>query len=397
MTLRDHRRTSHRTTARLASILAGTLLLAACGGAEEAAPTPQPAPAPAPEEPAIEPLSIVVTTSILGDVVAAITGDDATVRVLMGPGVDPHVYEASAADAAAMRDADLVIANGLLLEERLGSVLEAAVEDGVRVLSVGEEVDPIEFSFAFADGDEHDHGHSHDDEHDHDDEHSHDDEHDHDHDHDHDHGDEDDHDHDHGDEHDDEHDHEHDHDHDHGDEDPHFWWDPMRMALATELIGTALAEARPEIDWAARVTAYNTDLMAIHEDMVTLFATIPEAKRRIITNHDSLGYLAARYDFEVIGTVIPGATTSTATNPRDFSRLVDLVVAEGVNVIFAENTDETTLAEQLRSEAVGRGDVEVSVVRLYTDALGEPGSGAETYLGMLRTTAQLITEALTAA
>jgi ABC-type Zn uptake system ZnuABC Zn-binding protein ZnuA len=359
MTLRRHRRTNGRTTARLASILAGTLLLAACGGTEDAAPTPQPAPAPAPapEEPAIEPLSIVVTTSILGDVVAAITGDDATVRVLMGPGVDPHVYEASAADAAAMRDADLVIANGLLLEERLVSVLEAAVEDGVRVLSVGEEVDPIEFSFAFADGDAHDH--------------------DHDHDHGHSHADDD--------------------DHDHGDEDPHFWWDPMRMALATELIGTALAEARPEIDWAARVTAYNTDLMAIHEDMVTLFATIPEAKRRIITNHDSLGYLAARYDFEVIGTVIPGATTSAVTNPRDFSRLVDLVVAEGVNVIFAENTDETTLAEQLRSEAVGRGDVEVSVVRLYTDALGEPGSGAETYLGMLRTTAQLITEALTAA
>jgi zinc/manganese transport system substrate-binding protein len=367
MTLRRHRRTSHRTTTRLASILAGTLLLAACGGAEDAAPTPQPAPAPAPapapgpEEPALPPLSIVVTTSILGDVVAAITGDDATVRVLMGPGVDPHVYEASAADAAAMRDADLVIANGLLLEERLVSVLEAAVEDGVRVLSVGEEVDPIEFSFKIADGHSHDHGHSHG----------------HSHDHGHSHGD--------------------DEDHDHGDEDPHFWWDPMRMALATELIGLALTDVRPEIDWSARVATYNAELMAVHEEMVALFATIPDAKRRIITNHDSLGYLAARYDFEVIGTVIPGSTTSAATNSRDFARLVDLVVAEGVSVIFAENTDTTDLAEQLGSEAVGRGDIAVTVVRIYTDALGAPGSGAETYLGMLRTSARLITEALATA
>jgi len=357
MTPAGPRTSRRRSTVRIASALAGALVLAACGGAAETgspAPTPAPAPAPAPAEPALPPLAIVVTTSILGDVVSAITGDDATVRVLMGPGVDPHVYEASAADAAAMRDADLVIANGLLLEERLVSVLEAAEEDGVRVLTVAEQVDPIEFA-SKDDDHSHDHSHSH------------------------------------------SHSHSHDDEHDHGDEDPHFWWDPMRMAMATELIGIALADVRPEIDWSARVATYNAELMAVHEEMVALFATIPDAKRRIITNHDSLGYLAARYDFEVIGTVIPGSTTSAATNSRDFARLVDLVVAEGVSVIFAENTDTTDLAEQLGSEAVGRGDIAVTVVRIYTDALGAPGSGAETYLGMLRTSARLITEALATA
>ncbi len=345
---------------RLAAALAGALVLAACGGAEPMsdapASSPAPAPTPAPEEPALPPLSIVVTTSILGDVVAAIAGDDAVVQVLMGPGVDPHGYAASAADAAAMRDADLVIANGLLLEEGLITTLESAEADGVRVLSVAGQVDPIEFSFKDDHGDDHGHSHSHD----------------------HGHSDDDD-------------------EHDHGDEDPHFWWDPMRMAMATELIGAALTDIRPEVDWSARVASYNAELVAVDEEMQTLFATIPDARRRIITNHDALGYLAARYDFEVIGTVIPGATTTASTNPRDFARLVDLVVAEGVNVIFAENTDSTVLAEQLGSEAVGRGDVDVSVVRIYTDALGQPGSGADTYLGMLRTTARLITEALTAA
>ena len=347
-------RPTRRRTARIASMLAGALVLAACSGAEPAAdsptpePAPAPAPAPAPESPALPPLSIVVTTSILGDVVKAIGGDDATVRVLMGPGVDPHGYEASAADAAAMRDADLVIANGLLLEEGLISALEATAADGVRVLSVAEAVDPIEF--ASEDDHGHDHGHSH--------SHSHDDE------------------------------------HDHGDEDPHFWWDPMRMAMATELIGTELADIRPEVDWSARVADYNAELMAVHDEMVALFATIPDEKRRIITNHDSLGYLADRYDFTIVGTVIPGTTTMAEPNPREFARLIDLVIAQGVRVIFAETVDTTVLAEQLASEAVGRGDIEVRVVRIYTDALGEPGSGAESYLGMLRTSARLITEAL---
>lgn len=85
-----------------------------------------------------------------------------------------------------------------------------------------------------------------------------------------------------------------------------------------------------------------------------------------------------------------------ATNPRAFSELADLLVEEGITVIFAENTDSTALAEQLAAETVGRSEVPVEVVRIYTDALGAPGSGAETYLGMLRTTAQLITDALVA-
>jgi ABC-type Zn uptake system ZnuABC Zn-binding protein ZnuA len=171
----------------------------------------------------------------------------------------------------------------------------------------------------------------------------------------------------------------------------------MRTATAVELIAASLAELRPETDWAARAAAYNTELMAVHAEMVALFETIPSERRRIITNHDSLGYLEARYGFEVIGTVIPGATTLAETNPRAFAQLIDLVVAEGVDVIFAENVDSTVLAEQLASEAVGRGDVTVRVVRIYTDALGQPGSGAESYLGMLRTTAQLLTDALAVA
>jgi zinc/manganese transport system substrate-binding protein len=350
--------------------LTGTLalILAACGGAEE--PTGAPTPPP-PATTAVPSISVVATTSILGDLVENLLGEDGSVRVLMGPGIDPHGYEASAADAAAMRDADLVVANGLLLEEGLISTLDAALADGVRILTVADLLDPIPFGSD-------PHHDDHDDDHDDHDDHGHDD-------------------HDHGDDHDDhaEGDHDdHEAEHDHGDEDPHFWWDPMRTMRAVELIAAELSVIRPEVDWSARAEAYNAQLLAVHEEMTTLFATIAQERRSIITNHDSLGYLADAYGFRIIGTVIPGSSTMAATNPQAFARLIDLIIAEGVDVIFAENTDTTVLAEQLRSEAIGRSDLEVRVVRLYTDALGEPGSGAETYLGMLRTTAGILTEAL---
>jgi zinc/manganese transport system substrate-binding protein len=327
-----------RRRIRVAALASATaLVLAACTAGEEAT-TPEPTPDPAPTaEPTVEPVTLVVTTAVLGDVVTTLVGDDGAVQVLMAAGVDPHGYEASAADAAAMRSADLVIANGLLLEEGLISALEAAAADGVEVLTIADKVDPIEF----AEGG-------------------------------HDHGDE----------------------HEHGDEDPHFWWDPMRMVMAVDVIAAELTTLRPEIDWAARASAYNTQVLAAHEQMVTLFATIPAENCRIITNHDALGYLAARYDFEVIGTVIPGRSTTVATNARAFAELIDLMVTEGVSVVFADNTDSTVLAEQLATQTAAGGGADVTVVQILTGSPGGPGSGADTYLTMLVRTAEQITAAL---
>ncbi len=125
-----------------------------------------------------------------------------------------------------------------------------------------------------------------------------------------------------------------------------------------------------------------------------MFATIPEADRQLVTNHEALGYLASRYDFEILGTVIPGSSTQADADPAGFSELIATVEEADVPAVFAENTDSTVLAEQLASEVIGRGDLEVEVVPIYTDALAEEGSGAETYLGLLRTTAELITDAL---
>jgi zinc/manganese transport system substrate-binding protein len=355
-----------------------------------------------------ERLQIVATTSIIGDIVSTLVQDDAEVTVIMPPGADPHGFEPSASDGRVLREADLVVANGLMLEESLVSVLDAVEEEGGNVFTLADKLDPIPFGGDHAhSGDEDDHGHGDEDDHGHGDEddHGHGDGDDHghgdgdDHGHgdgdDHGHGDEDDH--GHGDEDDHGHGDEDDHAHDHGSEDPHFWFDPLRAADGVLLLAAEIAALDTNLDaaeWTARAEAYADELREIDAEMAAMFETIPADNRILVTNHDALGYLADRYDFTILGTVVPGASTQAETDSRSFAALIEAVESAGVEVVFAENTDSTVLAEQLASEVVGRGDLEVEVVRLYTDGLGEPGSGAESYLGLLRTTTGLITEAL---
>jgi zinc/manganese transport system substrate-binding protein len=327
-------------------------------------------------------LLVVATTSILGDIIGNLVGDGGTVEVIMPPGADPHGFQPSASDAAMLREADLVVANGLQLEESLISALEAAEEEGVRVFELAHHLDPIEF-----DWDGPGHGHDEDDGHGHDEDdgHGHDEDDGHGHDEDDAHG------------HDEDDAHGHDEEDAHGPEDPHIWFDPVRMADGVRLLATELAEVDDQLDheeWQRRADAYADELAAVHEELGAGFAAIPAEDRKLVTNHDALGYLAHRYGFEVIGTVIPGSSTQAETDARQFSQLIQTVEEAGVTAVFAENTDSTTLAEQLAGEVGGRGDLEVEVVRLYTDALGEPGSGAETYLDLLRTTGQRIVEAL---
>jgi zinc/manganese transport system substrate-binding protein len=352
----------------LGALLAAGLLLSACSGQDGG--TSADASGAQQDEPpvVIEPVLVVATTSILGDIVANLVGSSGSVNVLMAPGVDPHGYQASAADAAAMRDADLVVANGLLLEEGLIVALESAVSDGVRVFTVADKLDPIEFGGGHDDHDDE----KHDDHDDHDDE-KHDDH----------------------DDHDDEKHDEHD-DHGHGDEDPHFWWDPIRTALAVELIAAELAAARPDIDWAERAERYSTQILALHEEIAAMYAAIPDERRRVIADHDSLGYLQARYGLEVIGTIIPGSSTNVAVDSRSFAALIELMIAEDVAVILVDSADSGMLADQLATEVIRRGGTVITVAPIPGDSLGTAESGADTYLGMLRAAAVSITSALAA-
>jgi zinc/manganese transport system substrate-binding protein len=282
-------------------------------------------------------LLIVATTSIWGDVVANIVEEDADVEVLIPAGADAHDYEATSAQIAVLLEADLVITNGLGLEETMEDTLDAAIEDGAHVYEVAPDLDPLEFS-----------------EDDHEDESS---------------ADED----------------------DHGSDDPHVWFDPLRMATAAELIADRLTEIDDSVDWQQRASDYAAELVSVDEEIAQIVAGINDDRRKLVTNHEALGYFADRYGFELIGVVIPGGSTLADPSSADLAALVDEIEHEGVSTIFAETTQPTRLAEAVAAE-VGR---DVSVVQLYTESLGEPGSGADDLAGMLLTDARLIAEALT--
>jgi len=298
-------------------------------------------------------LLVVATTSILGDIAANVAGDEAQIEVLMPPGADPHTFEASALDAALVREADLVLAIGLGIEAPMVSLLDSARAEGVDIVELAPRLDPIAFALAEL----------HDDE-------------------DGDHADE-------GDDADDAGEDEHD-EQTRAAEDPHVWFDPIRMADGVQLLGEEFERRLGPGAWQERAADYRSELLAVHQEIETLTAAVAPERRVLVTNHDAIGYFASRYDFELAGTIIPGGTTDATPSSAAFAELARLVEDRELPAIFAENTANDTLAQALARE-IGR---DVEVVTLYSDALGAPGSGAETYLDLLRTNARLIADAL---
>lgn len=288
-------------------------------------------------------LEIVVTTSILGDVVEQVAADGARVEVLMPRGADPHSFQVSARQAAAMHRADLVVVNGLGLEEGMSVAIEAAAADGVSVLEAAAFVDALPLaSGSGASGptgtDGGGEGGSR------------------------------------------------------GTLDPHIWTDPVRMADVVTGLGEALAGADPGCAERRRAAAagYRQELLSLDAEMEGILAVVPADRRKLVTNHRVLGYFADRYGFEVLGAIIPGGDTLAEPSPSDLASLVEVLRRAGVRVIFAETTRPANLAEAVAAEL---GE-DVTVVDLFTESLGVPGSGAETYVAMQRTNAERIAAAL---
>ena len=329
--------------------------------------------------------TVIATTSIWADVVANVACDGlADVQSLIPAGGDPHEYEPSLQDRGRLENAALVVANGFLLEETLEDTLEAVAAEGVTVLEVAPLVpDPIEGGHEHSEDEHSDEAHSEDE---HSDE-AHSDE---------THSDEAHSDEAHSDEthSEDEHSDEA-HSDEHSDEggfDPHVWHDPSRVAAILPAIGEALVESAgldaETVD--ACVEAYVTELVDLDAELEAQYAGIPEDRRLLVTNHDSLRYLADRYGLTVLGSVIPSSSSLAETNPADLQALADEIAATGAPAVFAETQGSTTDADALAAE------VGVPVVTLTTDTLGGEGSGAETYVDLLRTNAGLIVGALTA-
>ena len=215
---------------------------------------------------------VITTTSVLGDVATEVVADAGRVETLIPRGTDPHEYQASAAQAARVRQADLVVANGLGLEEGLANVLDAAAAADVPVLELAPRLDPIS-------------------------------------------------------------------------NDPHFWLDPLRMADGAVVIGQELAAHAAEDGWTERAQSYATHLESIHEDIVQTLAGVPPDRRLLVTDHDSLRYFAERYEFSILGTLVPGTSPLAAPTAQHIAELAALIRADDVPAIFLDVASTDTVAE----------------------------------------------------
>jgi zinc/manganese transport system substrate-binding protein len=294
---------------------------------------------------------VVVTTSVLGDVVENLVGDSADVEVVMPAGSSPHEFQASPRQVAAMREADAMIVNGAGFEEGLGDAIEAAEADGVATYAAIDAVETLTFAEDAPHDDEEDEAHADEEE-----------------------GEEE--------------------EHGPGSIDPHFFTDPTRVATAAQVIADFLADEVPALDTdelRTQTTAYVDELTALDAEMKATLATVPANRRKLVTNHEVFGYFAQRYDFEVIGAVIPTGTTQAAPSAGELDELAHTIEDAGVLAIFAETSSPTELADSLAAE-VG----EVQVVELFTESLGPDGSDGDTYAGMMRSDAEQIADALAA-
>lgn len=178
-----------------------------------------------------------------------------------------------------------------------------------------------------------------------------------------------------------------------GEGDPHVWFDPTRVETMVTTIEAALANVDSDgaSAYQARRDAYVAELAALDTEIAARIELIPAERRVLVTNHDALAYYADRYGLTIVGTVIPGLDSRTEPSAKEIAKLIEQIQESGVQVVFAENTVSPVLADALASDAGIRVAPE-----LYTDSLGEPGSGADTYIGLMQTDTKTIVENLRA-
>ena len=300
-------------------------------------------------------INVVATTPMIGEFVNQIGGDSINLTVLMPPEANPHTYEPAPQDAGTIADADLVFYTGLMYEPApLIELLENSVCGSEALAEVGESVFPIEFKEGGHDDHHDDHGEKGHDDHD---EEGHDD-------------------------------HSGHEGHGHGAYDPHFWFDPNRVAYAAEFIESKLIERDPSntASYQAAGDAYGNVLNSLTGQVSQLIASIPSQNRKLITTHESLGYLEAKFGLEVLSTIIPDLDSSNEISPSQLVGVIDVIEDNNIKVIFIEAEAPSVYSETIVAETGIK-----AVEGLWVETL-RPG---QTYPEFLITAVELIVENLT--
>lgn len=276
-------------------------------------------------------MDVVATTGMIADTARVVGGDRVKVTGLMGPGVDPHLYKASAGDVATLSRADIILYNGLHLEGKMSEVFEQMKKRGIRTVAVTDGIDrgvlisPPEFG---------------------------------------------------------------------GNYDPHVWFDVSLWMSAVGDVRDSFVEADPEnaAAYRANAEAYLAELKELDEYVRMKAEEVPESKRVLITAHDAFNYFGRAYGFQVKG--LQGISTESEAGTADVQALAAFIVERKIPAIFVETSIPPKYIEAVKAAAESRGfNVKVGG-SLYSDALGNPGSSAGTYAGMVRSNIDTITSAL---
>jgi len=281
-----------------------------------------------------EKLSVVATTNIVGDVVKNVGADLIDLSVLMAVGVDPHTYVPTPAHAVLIHDAHVIFANGAGLEADLEEMCDSAGGDAVPVhLSDGLKLRALSSTAEHGEQELQDH--------------------------------------------------------DHEDMDPHVWFSVPNVKHWVESIEHTLSTLDP-----ANAQTYELNARAYRDKLADLdawvreqVALVPGPHRKLVTNHPSFGYLADQYGLEQVGAFYP-ISPSSEPSAQDIAGLEDVIREYDVLAVFTESTVNPSLAEQVAR------DVGIELVPLYTGSLGGPGSGAETYVDLMRYDVRAIVDAL---
>ena len=261
-------------------------------------------------------LDVVATTTQIGDWVGVVGGSAVAVDQVLEPNTDPHEYEPRPSDVEAAADAALVFANG----DQLDSWIDQIVSDGgsdAEVVDLGANVPerlPGESSGAEA-----------------------------------------------------------------SKYDPHWWHDPRNAEAAVREIARRLAAADPahRALYRRNAAAYLARLRRLDAGIARCIATVPPARRKLVTDHDAFGYFARRYGIDVIGAVIPSQTTQAQPSAQDVSELIELIEREGVAAVFPESSLSAKVTDAIASQTGASADY-----TLYGDTLGPADSSGATYLEM---------------
>lgn len=254
---------------------------------------------------------IVVTYAVLGSVVAELTGEAFQVRSLIPNGLDPHEWEPSARDIEALNKADLVVENGLALEEGLSEILTQVRANGVPFFTVSDhiEVRRVGPGEGLPTGDP---------------------------------------------------------DQEAGAEDPHLWLDPFAIRSLVSVLAARL-KTDFGVDLNARATKMDLRIAELDGEIRSAVESIAPEGRKLVTGHESLGYFAQRYGFRLIGAIIPSLSTMADSSASQMAWLRTSVKAHRVETIFTEMGTPPKVVEALAREA-GVRVVQLETHRLPADS-----------------------------